>query len=107
MFVAHWFFYTQCTNLKAIGLDNISGVGVCVMACMNGIGEDEFVHRGRKRRRRHDDDMPANGPVARSQLAHVLLEMWAWGEISAYRLQQMAEAGVHDGIAHPDLRKLA
>ena len=77
------------------------------MACMNGIGEDEFVHRGRKRRHRHDDDMHANGPVARSQLAHMLLEMWAWGEISAYRLQQMAEAGVHDGIGHPDMRKLA
>ena len=99
--------YTECTNFKAIGLDNISGVGVCVMACMNGIGEDEFVHRGRKRRHRHDDDMHANGPVARSQLAHMLLEMWAWGEISAYRLQQMAEAGVHDGIGHPDMRKLA
>jgi hypothetical protein len=38
--------YTECTNFKAIGLDNISGVGVCVMACMNGIGEDEFVHMG-------------------------------------------------------------
>jgi hypothetical protein len=33
--------------------------------------------------------------------------MWACVEINAGSLRQMADAGVHDGIAHADLRKLA
>ena len=37
----------------------------------------------------------------------MLLELRGWGDISAYRLLQLAQASVLDGLAHPDVVKLA
>jgi hypothetical protein len=35
------------------------------------------------------------------------MEQWAWGEISAPQVQQMAKAAITDGCQHPELLKLA
>ena len=42
-----------------------------------------------------------------SKLGHMLLEQWAWGEISALQVQRTAEAALADGATHPQLTRLA
>ena len=42
-----------------------------------------------------------------SKLASTLLEQWAWGEIAAPLLQQLASAAVADGAFHPELISLS
>ena len=42
-----------------------------------------------------------------SKLASTLLEQWAWGEIAAPLLQQLASAAVADGALHPQLTSLS
>ena len=42
-----------------------------------------------------------------SKLASTLLEQWAWGEIAAPLLQQLASAAVADGALHPQLISLS
>ena len=42
-----------------------------------------------------------------SKLAALLVEQWAWGEMSAPMVQTLAEAAETDGLAHPDVAKLA
>ena len=42
-----------------------------------------------------------------SKLASTLLEQWAWGEIAAPLLQQLASAAVADGALHLELASLS
>ena len=42
-----------------------------------------------------------------SQLASQLLGMWAWGSMSAPRVQSLAQAALQDGLHLPDIEKLA
>ena len=42
-----------------------------------------------------------------SRLAFTLLEQWAWGEIAAMWLQQLASAAVADGALHPGFVSLS
>jgi hypothetical protein len=51
------------------------------------------------------DDVPAGS--ARSTLATVLLDQWAWGEIAGPQVQRMAQATITDGSQRPDLLRLA
>ena len=46
------------------------------------------------------------GEGARGKLAQKLLERWCWGAMSLPVLQELAAAGVEDGIADPFLRRL-
>ena len=42
-----------------------------------------------------------------SKLADLLIERWAWGELSATAIQAIAHAAVSDGATHPQLTALA
>ena len=66
---------------------------------------DQMLPRGGLRRQRHDAELPRT--QARSQLAQLLLEQWAWGEIGAQRVQAIANASVADGAHHPEVLQLA
>ena len=41
-----------------------------------------------------------------SKLVSLLVEQWAWGEMSAPLVQRLAQAAVDDGLEHPDVQKL-
>ena len=104
--------WTVAANVAHIGSHwhstHLGSGHVSLMACMDGMDYDQFIgqHRRGKRRHRAEQYIEEDGPLERSKLAHMLLEMWAWGEISAFKLQQIAEAGVHDDIIHPDIEKI-
>ena len=49
--------------------------------------------------------MPDNG--SKGQLAMALLNMWAWGDLSATKLQQLAACSKADGFQRTALLKLA
>jgi len=66
---------------------------------------DQMLPRGGLRRQRHDAELPRT--QARSQLAQLLLEQWAWGAIGAQRVQAIANASVADGAHHPEVLQLA
>jgi hypothetical protein len=53
------------------------------------------------------EDEHASGSKGTSWLAAILLNMWAWGVLPAYRLQELAHAAIKDGANHPHLDKLA
>ena len=55
---------------------------------------------GRTKRKRNTDI----DKVDESKLAILLLEKWAWGDMSLPMLQSIAEAGVEDGLGQPLLR---
>ena len=42
-----------------------------------------------------------------SKLASLLMEQWAWGEMSAPKVQAVAHAAFQDGLDHPQIEKLA
>eukprot|EP00971_Amphidinium_carterae_P236935 4702524-Amphidinium_carterae.1 len=42
-----------------------------------------------------------------SRLAKLLLEQWAWGNMSAVTVQALAEAADDDGCPHTDVKRLA
>ena len=46
-------------------------------------------------------------PLAQSALAHVLLQLWAVGRLSAIYIQQISSAALADGCDHPELATLA
>ena len=50
---------------------------------------------------------PPPAMASKSKLATQLLESWAWGTISAPRVQAVAEAAVEDGLLHPGVQKLS
>ena len=74
---------------------------------MSDVDLDEFIEQHARGRRRLRAGRPMPEVVTTSKFAHMLLELWAWGDISAYRLQQLAQASVVDGLVHPDVQKLA
>ena len=45
--------------------------------------------------------------MSRSYLTRELLKDWAWDQMSAVKLQRLAEAGVRDGASHPELLRMA
>ena len=72
------------------------------------IGARAPLHQRRAPRAEHiDEEAPASVKCMRSALATLLMEQWAWGEISAPQVQQMAKAAITDGCQHPELLKLA
>jgi len=62
---------------------------------MSAMELDHFIAQHARKKMRHRVPLPE--VTKTSKLAHMLLELWAWGEISAYKLQQMAQASVDDG----------
>ena len=64
---------------------------------------------GRLQRRRQEQearDIEAGVPQ-RSHLAGRLLQLWAWGSITAKRVQELAHLALQDGLEHEDIRRLA
>ena len=49
------------------------------------------------------DEAEEMGP---SKLASLLIEQWAWGAMSAPKVQAIAQAAWDDGLHHPDVEKL-
>ena len=60
-----------------------------------------------ERRQRHAAARSSEQPLPPSHLAELLMEQWAWGEMSAPMVQGLAEAAMKDGLAHPEVQKLA
>ena len=44
---------------------------------------------------------------APSKLASLLVEEWAWGAMSAPKVQALAQAAFEDGLTHPQMERLA
>ena len=51
--------------------------------------------------------VPKVAELDKSRLAQVLLQFAAWGLLSAPKIQQIAEAAVHDGLKNEAVEKLA
>ena len=47
------------------------------------------------------------GPEPPSHLGEKLLALWAWGQMSAPTVQQLASAAYKDGLRHPQIEKMA
>ena len=59
----------------------------------------------RQQQQQQQDQVPEQ--PEHSHLARVLLEKWAWGNLSTPEVQALAHAAVHDGLSHPQIRALA
>ena len=64
-------------------------------------------HQQRRAERLASGTIPDQEPSRASALAQLILGKYAWGEISAPFAQELAHAGLLDGIDLPDLRKIA
>ncbi len=71
---------------------------VCSILTMPGIHQRLATARAR------DAD---ETPLTQSALAHVLLQLWAVGRLSAISIQQISSAALADGCDHQELATLA
>ena len=70
------------------------------------MSEKTAVRGGYKRRlaQAQQDEAEEQAP---SKLSSLLIEQWAWGALSAPKVQAIAEAACADGLSHPDVEKLS
>eukprot|EP00969_Alexandrium_andersonii_P026193 1143234-Alexandrium_andersonii.AAC.1 len=68
------------------------------MASASSIGGGGYRQKAARAR-----EVAAQEPAKRSSLTRFLLEKWAWGDISAPLLQQIAAHAVSDGASGPEL----
>ena len=64
------------------------------------------VRQREKKRKKLEEDVVAE-TIARSILAHKLVELVMWGSIPANLCQHIAQWAVEDGITHPEVMLLS